>query len=135
MTVTLELPAELAAALHVMAEKAGMDPDRYFAQALQEHVERRRNEPPRLSREETRLLQQINRGLPAETWKRYQELVAKRRAETLTPVEHQELMALTNEVELWSAHRIELVRASAQLRNVPLTAMMRELGLTPPRDA
>jgi hypothetical protein len=38
---------------------------------------------PRLSSEEATLLQQINQGLPDELQKRFNELVARRRAETL----------------------------------------------------
>ena len=135
MTLTLELAPELAAALRAMAHEAGLEPDRYIARALQDHVERHQNEPPHLTREETLLLQRINQGLPAETWRRYHELVAKRRAETLTAEEHQELMALTNEVELWNARRIELVAELARLKRVSLPAMMEQLGLTAPSDA
>ena len=135
MTLNLELAPELAAALRAMAQKAGVEPDRYIARALQDHVERHQNEPPHRSREEAVLLQQINQGLPAETWQRYHELVAKRRAETLTPEEHQELMALTNEVELWNARRIELVAELARLKRVTLPAMMARLGRATPSDA
>ena len=134
MTLTLEIAPELAAALRTMAQKAGLDPDSYITRALQEHIERQ-HQAPRLSREEAALLKQINQGLPVETWKRYHELVAKRRAETLTPEEHQALMDLTNEVEVWNARRIGLVSELAQLRNVSLPAMMDELGLVPPRNA
>ena len=56
-------------------------------------------------------------------------------ATTLTPAEHHELMALTNEVELWNAGRIERVAELARRRNVPLRQMMDELGLAPPPDA
>jgi len=104
------------------------------SRALQEHVARQQ-QAPRLSGEEAALLKLINQGLPIETWNRYHELVAKRRAETLTSEEHQALMDLTNEVELWNARRIGLVSGLAQLRNISLPAMMDELGLTPPRNA
>jgi hypothetical protein len=128
----LEIAPELAEALRAMAQKAGLDPDRYIVRALQEHVKRHQDEPPSLPSEEAALLQQISHGLPAETWQRYHDLVAKRRAEALTSEEHQELMALTNEVELWNARRVELVSALARLRNLPLARMMDELGLTTP---
>ena len=132
MTLSLEIAPELADALRAMAQKAGLDPDHYIVRALQDHVERHQNEPPHLSHEEGVLLQEINQGLPAETWQRYHELVAKRRAEALTPEEHRELMALTNEVELWNARRVELVSELARLRNASLSRMMDELGLTTP---
>jgi predicted transcriptional regulator len=132
VTLTLAIAPELADALREMARRAGLDPDHYIVRALQDHVERHRDEPPRLSQDEALLLQEINQGLPAETWQRYHDLVAKRRAETLTPEEHEELMALTNEVEIWNARRVELVSDLARLRNVSLSRMMDELGLTTP---
>jgi hypothetical protein len=135
VTVTLDIDTELLAALRTMARKAGLEPDRYMARALQEHVERHQNAPPNLPQEETRILQQINQGLPAVTWQRYHELVARRRSETLTPEEHQELIALTNEVELWHARRIELVAELAGQRGVSFDALMDELGLKQPANA
>jgi hypothetical protein len=78
------------------------------------------------------LLQQINQGLPPPTWERYHALKQKRDARTLAPDEHAELLAMTNQVELWNARRVELVATLARLRQVPLRAMMDELGLIPP---
>jgi hypothetical protein len=135
VTVILDLAPELMAVLHTMAQKAGLDPDRYIARALQEHVQLHQNASPHLPKEEAALLQQINQGLPAATWQRYHELVARRRAETLAPEEHQELIALTHEVERWHARRIELVIALAQLRQVPFDVLMDELGLKLPVNA
>lgn len=93
VTVTLDIDSELVALLRRMAQKAGVEPDRYITRALREHVERYQEEPPRLPEEETPLLKSINQGLPQATWEHYHELVAKRRAETLTPEEYQELIA------------------------------------------
>ena len=53
-------------------------------------------------------------------------------SQTLTPDEHQELMELTDEVELWNARRIELVAELARRRGVSLATMMDQLGLTVP---
>jgi hypothetical protein len=135
VTLTVDLAPELVADLQAMAKQAGLDADHYIARALQEHVRRHQNLPDCLTAEETVLLKQINQGLPEETWQRYRELVAKRRAATLTPAEHEELKALTNEVELWNARRVELVAELARRRQLPLARMMAELGLSPPSDA
>jgi hypothetical protein len=135
MTLTVDLAPELVDALRTMAQKAGVDADDYIARALQEHVRCYQNAPNHLAAEEAVLLKQINEGLPEEAWKRYHDLVAKRRAATLTPVEHQELMALTNDVELWNARRIELVAELARRRGISLAEMMGQLGLAPPSDA
>jgi hypothetical protein len=46
------------------------------------------------SQEEAELLEKINQDLPPDVQRRYDELTAKRRAETLTPEEYKELLAL-----------------------------------------
>ena len=132
MTITLEITPELEEVLRRSAQRAGLPPDDYVLKVLQERLGGEARLPPHLPREETELLQQINQGLPPETWARYQALKEKRDARALTPDEHAELLTLTDEVELWNARRLELVLALAQLRQVPLRAMMDELGLTPP---
>jgi hypothetical protein len=132
MTITLEITPELEEVLRRSAQRAGLPPDGYILKLLQERLGVGKGLPPHLPHEETELLQQINRGLPAETWARYQALKEKRDARTLTPDELAELLALTDEVELWNARRLELVLALAQLRQVPLRVLMDELGLTPP---
>jgi hypothetical protein len=87
------------------------------------------------SREEAVLLQKINQRLPATTWERYRSLKGKRDEETLTPEEHAELIALTDEIEGWNVRRLELVAELAKLRGVRLPEMMKELGLTPASHA
>ncbi|MFW0859217.1 MAG: hypothetical protein AAGB97_03420 [Dehalococcoidia bacterium] len=57
--------------------------------------------------DEAKLLLKINEGFPPELRKRYNELIAKRRAESLTPDEYDELLCLTDEVESLEALRME----------------------------
>jgi len=84
---------------------------------------------PRLSKRESELLLAINRGLPAKLAERYWILVSRRRSETLTPEEHQELLQLTDEVERLQAERIEHLAEFARLRDKPLGVVMEELGI------
>src|SRR5206468_10303791 len=90
------------------AQHAGLAPDGYVLKVLRERLGGGERLPPHLPQEETELLQQINQGLPAETWARYQALKQTRDARTLTSDEHAELLTLTDEVELWNARRLEL---------------------------
>jgi len=90
---------------------------------------------PRLSERESELLLAINRGLPAELAERYRVLINRRRSETLTPEEHQELLRLTEEAERVQAERIEHLAELAQLRGKPLGALMQELGIRPSPNA
>jgi predicted ATPase len=75
------------------------------------------------------LLQQINQGLPQETWQRYHELIDKRRAESLTPDEHATLIALSDQIEELNARRVGYLVELARLRQTPLEALMQQLGI------
>jgi hypothetical protein len=86
----------------------------------------------RMSEAEANLLQEINRGLPETIWQRYHQLVAKRRDETLTNDEWEELKSLTDDVELTHARRMEKLADLARLRKVSLDDLMAELGLQDP---
>lgn len=85
--------------------------------------------------EEAGLLQKIDQGLSPEVQQRYDELTAKRRAETLTPEEHQELLALIDRIEQAGAKRVQALTELAQLRNVSVTTLMAQLGIRPPAYA
>lgn len=96
---------------------------------------RARRAAPSLPEEEARLLQKINQGLPPAVQQRYDELTAKRRAETLTPQEHQELLALIDRIEQADAERVQSLAELARLRNVTVTTLMAQLGIRRPAYA
>jgi hypothetical protein len=87
-----------------------------------------------LSHDETTLLLQIERGLPAKTRHRYDELVAKRRKEALSEDEHAELIGLTDATERLDAERVEALIALAQMRRTSLGELMHSLRIQPARD-
>src|SRR5260221_11001595 len=89
VTLTVELEPELIGALRAMAQQAGVDPDRYIARALLEHVQSHQEPSQRGAADEAALLREIRQDLPEARRQRYHDLVAKRRAATLTPPEHQ----------------------------------------------
>src|SRR6188474_808619 len=62
---------------------------------------------PSLPPAEAALLQEINQGLSQVAWDQYHALVKKRRAGTLTPEEHETLIALSDEIEEANTRRIE----------------------------
>ena len=59
-------------------------------------------------------------GRPSEIQMRYDELMARRRAESMNPDEYSELLDLTERVEKLEAERIEYLAESARLRGVSL---------------
>ncbi len=90
---------------------------------------------PCLSKDEAALLQKINQGLPPDVQQRYDTLIEKRQEETLTSDEHQELITLNDQIEESDAERVKDLATLAQLRNVSITALMKDLGIHSPSNA
>jgi hypothetical protein len=80
---------------------------------------------------EATLLERITKGLPREQQARYQELIGRREARTLAQEEHDELLRLTDQVEQAEADRAAALVELAQLRQVPVDHLLRELGIRP----
>ena len=85
---------------------------------------------PRLSQAETTLLLQINRGLPSDVQRRFDELVAKRQNEAISPGELQELISLTDQIEQRDVQRAAALIELAQLRGVGVPELITSLGIT-----
>jgi hypothetical protein len=91
-----------------------------------------RRRAPNLSEREADLLREVYRSKRPGFQERFDELNAKRRAFALTPVEHEELLRLVDESEAFMVRRLEALAELAQLRQVSLPALMKQLGLKPP---
>ena len=85
-----------------------------------------RRKAPSLSKDESELLLKINQGLPLNIQNRFDELVAKRQAETLTSDEHQELLDLTNRIEKSDARRVGYMAKLAKFRYISANSSKRE---------
>ena len=96
---------------------------------------RARRQAPSLPRAESELLLKIDEGVRRDIQTRYNELIAKRQAEALTPDEYEELLKLTQEVEKLEVRRVESLAELARLRGTSLTAVMENLGIRPPAYA
>jgi hypothetical protein len=96
---------------------------------------RAKRQAPNLPRAESELLLKINKEIPTAIQKRYNELIVRRQAETLTPDEHEELLRLTQQVERLEVRRVENLAELARLREMSLTALMENLGIRPPTYA
>jgi hypothetical protein len=94
-----------------------------------------RRKAPCLSAEEAELMLNINQGLSSDMQMRFDELVAKRQAETLTQEEHQELLSLTDEIEKADPKRMKYLAELARIRGVSLDVLMEELEIHPPAYA
>lgn len=87
---------------------------------------------PSLPPAETELLLKINQEIPTELQKRYNELIAKRRAVALSNDEYEELLRLTDEIEKLEARRIQHLGELASIRKVSLAKLMDDLGISGP---
>lgn len=134
MTITIDLAPDLERQIQQAATQAGLAPDAYILEAIRARLEQNQTTPasaPHLSETEADLLLKINHSLSSITWSRYHDLIAKRQAETLTPEEQQELIALTGRIEAANVQRISYLAELARLRNTTLDALMAALGLKP----
>ena len=77
----------------------------------------------------------INQDLSTELQRRFDELVAKRQAEAITPDELRELVQITDQIEQRDAQRLAALDELARLRRMPLSELMDALGIQPPASA
>ncbi|HYX26366.1 MAG TPA: hypothetical protein VFC23_19590, partial [Thermoanaerobaculia bacterium] len=68
--------------------------------------------------EEEELTEKARERLPQEVESRYRVLARKRDAESLTSAEYQELLALTDQIELFGVQRLEALVQLARLRGL-----------------
>ncbi len=70
-------------------------------------------------------------GIPPQLQERYDILITKRRTNTLTNEEYQELLELGDRIEAIDVKRIEYLSELAKLRQTSLTSLIQELQLQP----
>ncbi|TXH68243.1 MAG: hypothetical protein E6Q83_14215 [Thiothrix sp.] len=87
---------------------------------------------PSIPNQEAQLLHQINQGLSAQDQARFSNLEQKRKDETLTDVEHQELLKLIEQIEQFTVSRMQALTKLAALRQVSVPDLMRDLGIKTP---
>jgi len=107
---TIQIEADLSSEqlLNAARQMSRRELHQFIEQVL---LLRAQHERGTLSDAESELLLKINQPVPADMQRRYDELLARRDERTLTPEEHQELLPLTDQVEMLEAkivgHRIE----------------------------
>ncbi|MBI5917155.1 MAG: STAS/SEC14 domain-containing protein [Bacteroidetes bacterium] len=96
---------------------------------------RARRMAPTLSGREAELMLKINEALPETKRKRLYQLEEKRRETALPEGEENELTALVDELEKLTVQRVKYLGELAQLREVPVRELMRQLDIQPARHA
>lgn len=128
-TIEVRSQVSLDELLNGVAQLDTPELERFVSQVL---TLRAKRVAPCLPEEEAGLLEKINQGLSPAAQQRYDELTAKRRAETLTSEEHQELLTLIDRIERADAERAQTLTALARLRKVSVTTLMANLGIRLP---
>jgi hypothetical protein len=134
MTIVIEIAPELESQIRQAAANAGIPLAAYVVESVTERLhptQHRQSGVKHLPKIEANLIQKINQSLSQIEWLRYRELIAKRQAETLTPDEQVQLIALSDQIEEANVKRIEYVAELAQVRKTTIPAVMKELGLRP----
>jgi hypothetical protein len=78
---------------------------------------------------ESDLMRVINRGLNAEKSARLEQLQEKLRQETIHARERQQLLRLSDELEMLGAQRLQALIDLAALRRTSVPKLMSEMGL------
>ena len=85
-----------------------------------------------LPQKESELVKQINLGISPKTWQHYEKLKDKRRASSLSPEEHTELIGISNQIEIANAKRFSALVQLSAIRKTSLEALLKEFGIQAP---
>ena len=96
---------------------------------------RAQRKSPCLPEHESDLLKKINQPVLPELHTRDDELIALRDDEQLTPVLHQELLQLTQQIESHNVGRVKALTELAALRKTTLQHLLRDLQIQLSPDA
>ena len=118
--------------LRAVEQLPAQDLDAFVAQVIALRAQRN---APHLAQEETALLGHINAPLALDLQRRFDELIARRQAETITSDELQELIQITNQIEHHDTQRLAALADLARLRQMTLPALMDLLGIRAPAYA
>lgn len=127
-TIPIEISTEQL--LRAVEQLPTNELDTFVAQVV---ALRTRRAGGQLGADETEFLLTINAAqFDPNQQARFDALVAKRQEETITPVELQELIELTDMIERRDAKRLEALQELARLRQTTVGALMASLGIRTP---
>ncbi len=84
------------------------------------------------SEEEQTLIEQAQKGLPNDKWQRFLELESKQIQQTITKTEMEELMQLSDMLEVKDAERIEAMMELADMWSISLGEVKTKLNIQTP---
>lgn len=125
-TINIEADISVETLVKAAEQLSPSDLQRFRSQVLAISARRAASS---VSQGEAQCLLQISQRLLIPLQQRYDELIARRDAETLTAVEHTELLQLSQQAEAIDVQRIEALTKLAQLRGVTLSEVLRQLKI------
>ena len=132
MTITLNISKDLESRLKKNAALRGLDLDSYIQFLLEEKAEII-NSPISSEEGEVELIYKINQlGLSAKEWDQYNKLKQKRREESLSEEEHEEIIAFSDKLENLNVQRLRYLIELAKLRGTSLDEVMAYLDIEAP---
>ena len=129
MHLNIELPYDLETQLREQAQQKGKALNQYIMGLIQEKMNSSRPKTPSLTVDETRLFQTINKGFSDEFWNKLHDLDKKRQQAVLTESERQDMIAMTEELEMTNLERMKALIQLAAIRQTDLDTLMTQLGL------
>lgn len=124
MLINIELAPSIQEKLNNKANQLGKALEEIIVEMIEEKVQ----EETEVKTKED-LLQKVNLGMSTDKWERYHELIPIRDAEKLTKEEHQELMAISDEIEERNAERMPYVFQLAALEGIRPELIIQQLGI------
>ena len=103
--------------------------DTFIAHILSLRVQRKTSDK---QKEEADLLQKINKSLSIQEIDRFNFLNEKHSEENITEQEYTEYLVLIKKIEKLNVKRLKYLISLAQLRNLTVLEVMKQLGLSNP---
>jgi hypothetical protein len=130
MSIVVQVNTNLENRLRENASKKGLNVGTYIGQFLEHIFPEKSPSVSTVSGREATLLQQVNLDFTPEKWALYLKLKEKRQKGKLTKLQQEQLIKLTEEIEMANAKRIAVLAELAHIRNLPIRVLMEQLGLT-----
>ncbi len=124
--ISIEVQLSLAELLTAIEQLSLSEFEQFASQVIALQAKRRTSTLPAV---EAELLTKINQGIPLDIQTHYQQLIVKREAESLTDIEYNELLKLSEQIENLEAKRLENLAELANIRGVTLVDLMANLGI------
>jgi hypothetical protein len=125
MHLTIEFTPEEGTRLSEKANRNGSDMGQYIKDLVVQNIQPK--EAINRSKESI-LLETINKTFPDIFWKKYKSLLRKRNKYTISEIELQELISLTDQIEVLNLERVNALIELSEHWDIDLDVLIKKLG-------